>query len=133
MNANKLKLWVRLGAALMGLAVIIGAFGAHGLKPLLSDYQLDIYNKGVLYHMIHALGILIAAALSNSVYVRTKFLNLACYFLLIGCILFSGSLYLLATKEVFIAFPDALGIVTPFGGLSFIVGWLFLALSIKKS
>jgi uncharacterized membrane protein YgdD (TMEM256/DUF423 family) len=133
MNQNKINLWIKVGAILMALAVILGAFGAHGLKPQLSEYQLDIYSKGVFYHMVHALAILISAALVTSKRVYAKRLNLASIFFLIGCVLFSGSLYILATRDIFLSIPDAFGAVTPLGGLAFIGGWLLLAFSIKSA
>ncbi|AFD07617.1 DUF423 domain-containing protein [Solitalea canadensis] len=105
------------------LAVALGAFGAHGLKPLLNDYQLSIWEKGVQYQFYHTI-VLLVLAFYPKLSVKKSFLR-AVWFFLAGIILFSGSLYLLATREV-IGFHNAtwLGIITPFGGVAFIIGWL---------
>lgn len=108
---------VVLGALNLALVVMIGAFGAHGLKPHLSAYGSGIYQTAVHYHAIHALGILLIGALAP-----LPFFRAAAYMLQVGIILFCGSLYALAVTEI-----KMLGIITPFGGVAFIVGWLWLA------
>jgi uncharacterized membrane protein YgdD (TMEM256/DUF423 family) len=119
---------LRMLAAVSGaMAVVLGAFGAHGLKPFLDAYQLDIYNKAVLYHFIHTLIILIALNGEN-VWARRSGITFFA-----GILLFSGSLYLLATAHV-TGIPKAiLGPVTPLGGLCFIAGWLMLAVGYYKT
>jgi len=116
-------------AALFGaLVVAIGAFGAHALKGKLDDYSLAIYNKAVLYHMFHVVGLiavgLISLVNSNSKMYTTLSLkvDVAGWAFTIGILLFSGSLYILA-----ITGTKWLGAVTPFGGLAFIFGWSWLA------
>ena len=104
-------IWSAIGALLMALGVMLGAFGAHALKDHLDAYSLDVYQKAVFYHFIHALGILIVSMLPQPASAR----NTVCALLLAGIILFSGRLYLLA-----ITGTRALGAVTPFGGLAFI-------------
>jgi len=105
-------------AAIAGfLAVALGAFGAHGLKAVLSDYQLDIYKTAVNYQMWHAL--LLAAIAGQP---HHKLLNWAGWTLLCGMVLFSGSLYLLSLTGL-----TWLGMITPIGGLCFLVGWGCLA------
>ena len=99
------------------LAVALGAFGAHGLKSVLSDYQLDIYKTAVNYQMWHALLLVVVASLPTH-----KLLQWAGWALVCGMILFSGSLYLLSLTGL-----TWLGMITPFGGLSFLVGWGCLA------
>jgi uncharacterized membrane protein YgdD (TMEM256/DUF423 family) len=110
-------------AAIMGLlAVVLGAFGAHGLKNVLTQNQTaDIWEKAVFYHFIHAVMLFILAA-------RTPVPRVAWISFLAGIVIFSGSLYLLALTNV-----RWLGAITPFGGISFIVGWVCLAISAGKA
>lgn len=105
-------------SALMGaLAVVLGAFGAHGLKSLLNEAQLATWQTGVHYHQLHAL---LAVALCLRLLVDpARRLRLALYALLLGVALFSGSLYGLALGG-----PTWLGPITPLGGGLLIIGWL---------
>ncbi|MEK4509711.1 DUF423 domain-containing protein [Paenibacillus anaericanus] len=113
--------YVRIGAVLMSLAVALGAFGAHILEPIIGEKATGTYETGVHYHMIHALGILITALLAGKLGESRKWLWANRLFV-IGIVLFSGSLYLMA-----ITGWKWLGPITPLGGISFIVGWLLLA------
>ncbi len=118
-------MFLRIAAILGILAVVIGAFGAHGLKPRLSEYQLAIFEKGVSYHFIHTLAMLGVAILIKG-QVEQIWLVRAAWCFLIGIICFSGSLYLLACRDL-IPFSVAFaGPITPIGGLFFIVGWAML-------
>ena len=105
----------RLAAALCFLAVALGAFGAHSLKSTLElRGMVDVWNKAVLYHFIHAIALLVLA-LDGTV-------NRGAWWLLFaGIFLFSGSLYLLALTNL-----RWLGAITPFGGLCFLAGWAWL-------
>jgi len=115
--------WVTTGAVFGFLAVAIGAFGAHQLKDILSPEMMDIYRTGVLYHIIHAVMITAIGFYSNP-----KFFK-AALFLSIGIILFSFSLYTYTLTGF-----KPLAIITPFGGVSFLVGWLLIIISsLKKS
>src|SRR5215470_1318617 len=107
---------------MLALAVSIGAFGAHGLQGRLDAYSMNIYERAVFYHFIHALGLLLIAALSGSGAVSAKLARWAGMLLLAGIVLFSGSLYTLALTG-----NRTWGAVTPFGGVAFIVGWVLLA------
>ena len=108
----------RLAAILCFLAVALGAFGAHSLKNLLqANATTEIWNKAVLYHLAHAVA-LVALAL-HGVLNRG-----ACYLLLAGIVIFSGTLYLLAVTNI-----RWLGAITPIGGLCFLAGWAWLAIS----
>ncbi|WP_223068500.1 DUF423 domain-containing protein [Paenibacillus caui] len=118
--------YIAIGAFMCMLAVAIGAFGAHGLKPVIGETALKTYETGVQYHMFHALGLLIVALLAN-VWGESSRLLLGARLLLAGIILFSGSLYLLSITGV-----KALGIITPFGGIAFIAGWIMIALAGMK-
>lgn len=107
-------------AALSGfLSVSLGAFAAHGLKQHISPESLTIWQTGVQYQMYHALGLLAVGLLYQSQ--ASKALKLSGLAFILGSFLFSGSLYALALGA-----PKMLGIITPFGGLSFLVGWAAL-------
>lgn len=114
--------WSAIAAVFLALAVGLGAFGAHGLKARLDPYHLDIYKTAVLYHFLHALGILIVSVLPKTGTFTIDSANSVCWLLAAGILIFSGSLYMLAVTGV-----GVLGAVTPFGGVAFICGWLLLA------
>jgi uncharacterized membrane protein YgdD (TMEM256/DUF423 family) len=114
--------WSATAALLLALAVMLGAFGAHGLKDRLDAYSMEVYQKAVFYHFIHALGLLVV-----SLAPRTANLVWVNILLVAGILIFSGSLYLLAVTGV-----RTLGAITPLGGLSFIAAWLLLAWSLRK-
>ena len=119
--------WSSTGAVLLALAVILGAFGAHGLQNRLDDYSRGVYEKAVFYHFLHAMGILVVAILSRTGTFPQQATDTVCWCLLVGIVLFSGSLYALALTG-----NRALGMVTPFGGLAFIIGWLWLAWHLRR-
>lgn len=114
--------WSATGAVSLGLAVILGAFGAHGLRDKLDAYSMSVYEKAVFYHFIHALGILIVSILPKVSALPQAAASWVGALLLAGIVLFSGSLYVLAVSGV-----RALGAITPLGGLCFIAAWLLLA------
>ncbi|HTQ57803.1 MAG TPA: DUF423 domain-containing protein [Bryobacteraceae bacterium] len=119
--------WSGVGAVLLGLAVILGAFGAHGLRGRLDAYSMDVYQKAVFYQFIHALGILIVPLFMRAGALTPSSGGLVCWLLFAGIVIFSGSLYLLAVTGV-----RMLGAITPIGGLSFIVGWGVLAFRLLR-
>ncbi len=115
-------------AAICGLlAVALGAFGAHALKSMLEEHgKMDTYQTAVSYHFYHSLALLligVALLVKDS-----KWLIRSAYCMVLGILLFSGSLYVLCLTNLSI-----LGIITPLGGLSFIAGWCFIFLFAKKS
>ncbi|MDD5228826.1 MAG: DUF423 domain-containing protein [Methylococcales bacterium] len=117
-----------LGAACAFIGVAMGAFGAHGLKTMISPELLTVYQTGVTYQMWHAFG-LIAIALMQQHDAQSKLLKWAGALMFLGIILFSGSLYLLAILNL-----PALGAITPLGGVSFLIAWsLLIIFSGKKS
>lgn len=114
--------WTGIAGLALGLAVMLGAFGAHALKSRLDAYSMGMYERAAFYHFIHALGLLIVASLPRLGAISQSSANSVCVLLAAGVLLFSGSLYVLAVSGLRI-----LGAVTPFGGLSFIAAWLLLA------
>lgn len=115
------KRFVAIGSISAMLAVALGAFGAHGLEDRIEDNLLAAYKTGVQYHMYHALGLLAIALLAERLH-RPALVRWAGYLLIIGMILFSGSLYVMAMTGW-----TVLGAITPLGGVSFILGWILLA------
>src|SRR5215470_75083 len=107
--------WSATGATALALAVMLGAFGAHGLQGRLDAYSMSVYEKAVFYHFIHAVGLLIVSVLPRSGVLPESRAAWVCWLLTAGILFFSGSLYALAVSGV-----KALGAVTPIGGLSFI-------------
>jgi uncharacterized membrane protein YgdD (TMEM256/DUF423 family) len=120
--------WSAVGALLLACAVGLGAFGAHGLKERLDAYSMGVYEKAVLYHFLHALGILLIALLGRVGVIGTAGEARTAWLLFVGILLFSGSLYVLAVSGI-----RALGAITPLGGLAFIAGWLVLAYEAVRS
>ena len=108
------------GASLAGLAVVLGAFGVHTLAPMLSSNRMNVWETAVRFQMYHALGLLVIGALPRSS-------RLAALLLLVGSLIFSGSLYILVLTGV-----TVLGAVTPLGGLLMIAGWALLAYTLAR-
>ena len=115
--------YLMIGAISGCLVVVMGAFGAHALKDILDDYGQSIYNKAVLYHMFHSIALLILG-LINKIQPELS-LSISGLSFLFGIILFSGSLYILAITGI-----KPLGMITPIGGVLFIVGWVLLILKV---
>ena len=118
-------LWIA-GAAMAGLSVAIGAFGAHALRARLEPARLATFETAVQYHMLHALALLAVAALMGRVQSQ-QLLLLSGGLFTAGIFLFSGSLYALAITGI-----TWLGAITPLGGLAFIGGWLCMGIAAWK-
>jgi uncharacterized membrane protein YgdD (TMEM256/DUF423 family) len=113
------------------LAVILGAFGAHALKSLLEPSGLEVWKTAVSYHFYHTIALLFLALLPAG---KSKAANMAAWFFSLGILFFSGSLYLISTKEILnISQLSVLGPITPIGGLFFILGWFSLILFAIRS
>lgn len=118
--------WIIAAGALFAmLAVIIGAFAAHGLQPMLSAYALDLVETGARYQMYHALGLVLVGVLSMFPDFSAAWLKLAAGAFGLGIVVFSGSLYILALSGM-----SGWGAVTPFGGVAFIFGWFAMAVAV---
>lgn len=119
------RIYIITGAIMAGLAVVLGAFAAHGLKTILSPSELATFETGVRYQMYHGLALLCLPGLAALI--TAKWANRVARCFVIGCVLFSGSLYLLATAGV-----KWFGPITPLGGVFFIVGWILLIVALVK-
>ena len=117
-------------AAVFGLiAVILGAFGAHSLKERIGTAELTVWAKGVEYQLYHVFALLFLA----SGKLHSKFVGYAYWFFTIGILFFSGSLYLLSTRELsHMKALNFIGPITPVGGLLFILGWIMLLVAALK-
>ena len=110
-------------AAINGLlAVGLGAFMSHSLEEAISTELLTVFQTGVSYHMYHSLAALAAGILSH-IFPKVRLLKFSAYSFLLGIVLFSGSLYLLALTEL-----PLIGMITPIGGTFFIFGWIMLCI-----
>ena len=116
------------GAALALLAVLAGAFAAHGLKGTLDARQLAVFETAARYQMYHAFALLVVGGLSTLPQFSRRLLGFAVFAFSLGILLFSGSLYLLALSGI-----GWLGAITPLGGTAFIVGWLLLIIAVAKT
>ncbi|MGY4688261.1 DUF423 domain-containing protein [Salibacterium sp. K-3] len=121
------KLFVILGALNAAAAVGFGAFGAHGLEGKLSDRLMDVYQTGVQYHIMHALGLL-AIGLVAAYAGGSALIVWAGWLLFAGILIFSGSLYTMAFTGI-----SWLGAITPIGGTAFIAGWILLIAAVWKA
>jgi len=115
-----MKYWIIIGSVLMSFAIIIGAFGAHILKDKITAEYLTVFETGVKYHIYHALGIIIVSLCGLQFHSAS--LHVSCILFFVGIILFSGSLYTLTITQI-----KWFGVITPIGGVSFILGWLLAA------
>ena len=108
------------------LAVALGAFGAHGLQKIVTPAQLTVWHTGVQYQMYHSLALLAIALLANGI-INPSIAQWAAWSFVIGILLFSGSLYAIVLFGV-----RNLGMITPIGGIFFLIGWVLLVISALK-
>ena len=127
MQSNASSKWLLiLGSINMFLAVALGAFGAHAFKASLPPDLMAVYQTGNQYHFYHALG-LFAVALASGFFPGSRFIRWSGVLILAGIVLFSGSLYVLSLTG-----QRWVGMITPFGGTAFMIGWLLLAAGVWK-
>ena len=125
-----------LSVSILGVAIgiLFGAFGAHALKDLFSNYEMDIWNKGIFYQITNSLGIMILLILRKNNFIKKT--NSPFYFLILGIIFFSFSLYAISLTNVFLSSEHWLKTlmipVTPLGGSLIILGWVLTVLKINK-
>lgn len=126
------KIFFLIGSLLAGLAVILGAFGAHALKTKFSTENLQIFETAVRYQMYHSIALILIFILSDKI--NSSLLNYSGIFFLAGIVLFSGSVYLLSCRELLgiEEWKNILGPITPLGGLCLITGWVFLIVASLK-
>jgi uncharacterized membrane protein YgdD (TMEM256/DUF423 family) len=117
------SLFLCIGSVGAGLAVALGAFGAHVLEARISADLMDTFQTGVRYHMLHAVALMIVALAADRP-AAARLFKIAGYLFIIGTVIFSGSLYVLALTGV-----RTLGAVTPVGGVCFLAGWAFAAVA----
>ncbi|MBG6131916.1 uncharacterized membrane protein YgdD (TMEM256/DUF423 family) [Aquimarina sp. EL_43] len=127
LSANKTILIT--GAVMALLAVLLGAFGAHGLEKLVDPESINSFTTGVRYQMYHAIVCIILGNMSVLQEVTRKRIF---YFFMGGITLFSGSIYLLVIDEVLGISLSSIGFITPLGGLLLILGWVFFVISLVK-
>ena len=120
---------IAIGAYSMAFAIFLGAFGAHGLKSIVSEYSVEIFNKAVYYQVIHSLGIIVTAYVLKG----EKALKTLRILFLSGIVGFSGSLYLLTFADMLpISLKQVVGPITPIGGMFFVASWVYFAMAFRK-
>ena len=128
---NSERFYLKISIIGIALGIILGAFGAHGLKELFSNYEMDIWNKGIFYQISNFLGLFIMIILK-----KLELIEKPPYLLLtVGIIMFSFSLYTIALNNVFLESNQIIKTflipVTPIGGLLLIISWLLILFKIK--
>ncbi|WP_054636283.1 DUF423 domain-containing protein [Thalassobacillus sp. C254] len=121
------KIFVILGAINAALAVGLGAFGAHGLEGRVTDRLMEVYQTGVQYHVMHALGLL-AIGLVAAYAGESALLAWAGWVMFAGIVIFSGSLYTMTFTGM-----SWLGAITPIGGMAFIISWILLVVHVIRA
>ncbi|MEW4308252.1 DUF423 domain-containing protein [Rossellomorea marisflavi] len=122
-----MKTFIIIGAINAFLSVALGAFGAHALEGKISVKYIETWNTGVQYQMFHAIGILIIGVMLGNL-APSSLLSWSGWLMLIGTILFSGSLYVLSLSGI-----KVLGAITPLGGVSFLAAWVLLIIFAAKN
>jgi len=126
MITTNTKTFMIIGTFMMAMTIAIGAFGAHGLKPYLDEYSTSIYEKAVSYQFYNTLGLFFISFASYLLPQSTKVIK-AFYFVLLGTLIFSFSLYTLALTKIM-----WLGAITPIGGTLMIIGWILCGYAVAK-
>ena len=121
------KFFLVLGGINTMLVLLLGAFGAHGLRTRLTPEMLAVYQTGVHYHLFHALGLLVVGLVATQI-ADSVWLKWSGWLMLAGIVLFSGSLYALSLSGL-----RWLGVVTPLGGVSFMLAWALFVTAVLKA
>ncbi len=125
------KGYLRTAAFIGALSVALGAFGAHGLKKIIDEHSLNIFETAVRYQFYHVFALALSAVLYKDF--KNKLIEWAGFLFILGILFFSGSLYLLTYKTAMnLEGLNWVGPVTPIGGVFFIAGWICLLLGVKK-
>ena len=122
--------YFKVGVIFAFTSVILGAFGAHLLKDLLSTTELSSFKTGIRYQMFHALGIIILSLNQDKF---TEKLNRVLQIMSFGVVLFSFSIYVLSLQNILNISLSFLGVITPIGGLFLITSWIFIFFIVKKN
>ena len=132
---NATIVFLRIGIIGMVLGIILGAFGAHSLKNVFTQYEMEIWNKGIFYQITNCIGLILITALVKINLVKESKLSMS--ILVLGIFFFSGSLYTIALTNVFLESSHLLKTlmipITPLGGSLIIISWLLLLFKIKKT
>ena len=132
---NATIVFLRIGIIGMVLGIILGAFGAHSLKNVFTQYEMEIWNKGIFYQITNCIGLILITALVKINLVKESKLPMS--ILVLGIFFFSGSLYTIALTNVFLESSHLLKTlmipITPLGGSLIIISWLLLLFKIKKT
>ena len=123
---DRYTFWIIIGSSFAALAVVFGAFGAHGLKSKVTPEDLVIFETGVRYQMYHSLGLILLGVLGMAAHLNIS--QLPAIFFITGILIFSGTLYLIPLTGM-----RWLGALTPIRGIAFIAGWTSLIYNIIKS
>lgn len=123
---NRIKIFFAIASFMMALGIAVGAFGAHGLKSILDEHMLKIYNTGVQYQFYNTLGLFFATII-YSLKPQSKKIFISLWLIVIGMLIFSVSLYLLTILNM-----PILGAITPIGGTLLIIAWFTLTYGIIK-
>lgn len=121
-----MRLFIIIGAINAALSVALGAFGAHVLGGMIAPGLLDTWGKGVTYQMFHSTGLLIIGMLLGK-FPANSLLKWSGSLMFLGIVLFSGSLYVLVLTKI-----SMFGMITPFGGLSFVIAWFLLCIAMGQ-
>jgi uncharacterized membrane protein YgdD (TMEM256/DUF423 family) len=122
---------LRFALVLLALAVLVGAFGAHAVRDRITPVMYQAYQTGVSYHFYHCLGMIAISLIIQAGWMDPAKGKWVIRLLSAGILLFSGSLYLIATRDVTgLEWIHVLGPVTPVGGLCFIAGWILAAIAV---
>tara|TARA_B100001057_G_scaffold447834_1_gene487643 strand:+ start:127 stop:525 length:399 start_codon:yes stop_codon:yes gene_type:complete len=131
---KSITVFLRIGIIGIALGIILGAFGAHSLKNVFTQYEMDIWNKGIFYQITNCIGLILIIILIKINLIKESKLSMG--ILTIGIIFFSGSLYTIALSNIFLDTNHLLKTlmipITPIGGSLIIISWLILLFKIKK-